>query len=67
MQFNTNLIQKFSETKLQDFYSYLPTDKFPQLRSLGLQMIAILGSTYVWKQFFLFIEEKQSGKQISII
>jgi hypothetical protein len=30
-----NLNQKFSETKLKDFYSYLPKEIFPLLRSFG--------------------------------
>jgi hypothetical protein len=47
LQCDTNLNQKFSETKLQDFYSYLPKEKCPQLRSFGLRMIAMFGSTYV--------------------
>jgi 17beta-estradiol 17-dehydrogenase/3beta-hydroxysteroid 3-dehydrogenase/mitotic-spindle organizing protein 1 len=52
LQCNTNLNQKFSETKLQDFYSYLPKEKFPLLRSFGLRVIAMFGSTYVCEQFF---------------
>jgi hypothetical protein len=32
---DTNLNLKFSETKLQDFYSYLPKEIFPLLRSFG--------------------------------
>jgi 17beta-estradiol 17-dehydrogenase/3beta-hydroxysteroid 3-dehydrogenase/mitotic-spindle organizing protein 1 len=51
LQCDTNLNQKFSETKLQDFYSYLPREKFPPLRSIGLRMIAMFGSTYVCEQF----------------
>jgi hypothetical protein len=52
LQCDTNLNQKSSETKLQDFYSYLPKVKFPLLRSFGLRMIAMFGSTYVCEQFF---------------
>jgi 17beta-estradiol 17-dehydrogenase/3beta-hydroxysteroid 3-dehydrogenase/mitotic-spindle organizing protein 1 len=52
LQCDTNLNQKLSETKLQDFYSYLPKEIFPLLRSFGLRMIAMLGSTYVCEQFF---------------
>jgi hypothetical protein len=33
LQCNINLNLKFSETKLQDFYSYLPKEIFPLLRS----------------------------------
>jgi hypothetical protein len=47
LQCDTNLNQKFSETKLQDFYSYLPKEKFTLLRSFGLRMIAMFGITYV--------------------
>jgi hypothetical protein len=39
-------LKKFSETKSQDFYSYLPKEKFPLLRYFGSRMIAIFGSTY---------------------
>jgi hypothetical protein len=35
LQCDTNLAQKLSETDLQDFYSYLPKEKFPVLRSFG--------------------------------
>jgi hypothetical protein len=35
LQCDTNLNQKFSETELQNFYSYLPKETFPPLRSLG--------------------------------
>jgi hypothetical protein len=52
LQCNTNLNQKFSETKLQVFYSYLPKGIFPVLRSFGFRMFAMFGSTYVCEQFF---------------
>jgi hypothetical protein len=35
LQCNTNLDKKFSETKLQDFYSYLRKEIFPLLTSFG--------------------------------
>jgi hypothetical protein len=35
LQCDTNLNQKFSETKLQDFYSYLQKEIFPLLMSFG--------------------------------
>jgi hypothetical protein len=49
---DTNLNQKFSETKLQGFYSYLPKETLPLLGSFGLRMIAMFGSTYVCEHFF---------------
>jgi hypothetical protein len=52
LQCDTDLNQKFSETEFQDFYSYLAKEKFPPLRSFGLRMIAMFGSTYVCEQFF---------------
>jgi hypothetical protein len=52
LQCDTNLTQKFSETEFQDFYTYLPKEKFPVLRSFGLRMIAMFGSTYVCEQYF---------------
>jgi len=42
LQYDTNFIKKFSETKFQNIYSYIPKDKFPQLRYLGLRIIAVL-------------------------
>jgi hypothetical protein len=45
LQCDTNLNQKFSETKLQDFNSYLPKEKFTLFRSFGLRMIEMFGST----------------------
>jgi hypothetical protein len=35
LQCDTNLNLKFSETKLQDFYSYLRKEIFPVFRSFG--------------------------------
>jgi hypothetical protein len=52
LQCDTNLTWNFSETDLQDFYSYLPKEKFPVLRSFWLRMIVMLGSTYAYEQFF---------------
>jgi hypothetical protein len=45
LQCDTNMSQKFSETKLQDIYSYLSKEKFPLLRSFGLIMTAMFVST----------------------
>jgi hypothetical protein len=59
LQCDTNLIQKFSETKLQDFYTYLPNDTPPQLMSLGLRMTAMFGSTCVCKQVFPLMNNKK--------
>jgi 17beta-estradiol 17-dehydrogenase/3beta-hydroxysteroid 3-dehydrogenase/mitotic-spindle organizing protein 1 len=50
---DTKLNQKFSETKLQDFYSYLSKEIFPLLGSFDLRMITMFGSMYVCEQFFL--------------
>jgi hypothetical protein len=44
LQCDTNLTQKFSQTDLQDFYSHLPKEKFPVLRSFGLRIIAMFGN-----------------------
>jgi hypothetical protein len=52
LQCDINLTHKFSETYLQNIYSYLPKEKFPVLRSFGLRMIAMFGSTYACEQFF---------------
>jgi hypothetical protein len=52
LQCDTNINEKFSETKLQVFYFYLLKDKFPQLRSF-LRMIAVFASTKVCEQFFV--------------
>jgi hypothetical protein len=52
LQCDTKLNQKFSETKLQGFYSYLPKENFSLFRSFGLRFIAMFGSTYVCEQFF---------------
>jgi 17beta-estradiol 17-dehydrogenase/3beta-hydroxysteroid 3-dehydrogenase/mitotic-spindle organizing protein 1 len=60
LQCDTDLNQKFSETKLQDFYSYLPKEKFPPLRSFGLRMIAMFGSTYVCEQFFSLVNNNKT-------
>jgi hypothetical protein len=46
------LTWSFVKRKEQHFYSYLPTEKFPVLRYLGLRMVVILGSTYACKQLF---------------
>jgi 17beta-estradiol 17-dehydrogenase/3beta-hydroxysteroid 3-dehydrogenase/mitotic-spindle organizing protein 1 len=52
LQCDTNLTKKFSETDLQDFYSYLPKEKFLVLKSFGLRMIAMFDSTYTCEHFF---------------
>jgi hypothetical protein len=52
LQCYTNFNKKSSETKMYELYSYLPKDKFSQLRSLGLTMIAMFVSTYVCEKFF---------------
>jgi hypothetical protein len=43
---------KFSEAKLQHFYSYLPNAKFTLLRHFGVRMNAMFGNMYVREQFF---------------
>jgi 17beta-estradiol 17-dehydrogenase/3beta-hydroxysteroid 3-dehydrogenase/mitotic-spindle organizing protein 1 len=60
LQCNTNLNQKFFETKLQHFYSYLPKEKFPLLKSFGLRMTAMFGSTYVCEQFFSLVNNNKT-------
>jgi 17beta-estradiol 17-dehydrogenase/3beta-hydroxysteroid 3-dehydrogenase/mitotic-spindle organizing protein 1 len=55
LQCDSNLNKKFSETKLKDFYSHLPKEKFPLLRSFELRVIAMFGSTYVCEQFFSLV------------
>jgi 17beta-estradiol 17-dehydrogenase/3beta-hydroxysteroid 3-dehydrogenase/mitotic-spindle organizing protein 1 len=60
LQCDTNLNQKFSETKLQDFYSYLPKEIFPVLRSFGLRMIAMFGNTYACEQFFSLVDNNKT-------
>jgi predicted DNA-binding transcriptional regulator AlpA len=55
----TNLIQKFSE-KMQKFYLYLSKNKFPQLRSLGLRMVALFVSVYVCQQLFSLIKNNKT-------
>jgi 17beta-estradiol 17-dehydrogenase/3beta-hydroxysteroid 3-dehydrogenase/mitotic-spindle organizing protein 1 len=57
LQCDTNLTQKFSETDLQDFYSCLPKEKFPVLRSFGLRKIAVFDSTYVCVNNFFPYEQ----------
>jgi 17beta-estradiol 17-dehydrogenase/3beta-hydroxysteroid 3-dehydrogenase/mitotic-spindle organizing protein 1 len=60
LQCDTNLNQKFFETKLQHFYSYLPKEKFPLLKSFGLRMIAMFGSMYVCEQFFSLVNNNKT-------
>jgi hypothetical protein len=60
LQCDTNLNQKFSETKLQDFSSYLPKEKFPLLRSFGFRLIAMFGSTYVCEHFFSIVNNNKT-------
>jgi hypothetical protein len=60
LQCDTNLNQKFYETKLQDFYSYSPQEKFPLLRSSGLRMIAMFGSTYVCEKLFSLVNNNKT-------
>jgi 17beta-estradiol 17-dehydrogenase/3beta-hydroxysteroid 3-dehydrogenase/mitotic-spindle organizing protein 1 len=62
LECDTNLNQKFSKTKLQDF-SYLPKEKFPLLRSFGLRMIAMFGSTYVCEQSVSLVNNNKTKSQ----
>jgi hypothetical protein len=55
-----NLNQKFSQTTLQDFYSYLLKEKFPVLRSFGLRMTVIFDSTYACEHSFSFMKTNES-------
>jgi hypothetical protein len=47
LQCDTNLNQVICERRFQDFYCYLPKEKFPLLKYCGLRMIVIFGSTCV--------------------
>jgi hypothetical protein len=42
---------KFSEAKLQHFYSYLPNAKFTLLTRFGVRMNAMFGNMYAREQF----------------
>jgi hypothetical protein len=53
-KFDTNLNPKFSETELQVFYSYMPKEKSPALRSFCLRTIVYFGSAYACVQFSPF-------------
>jgi hypothetical protein len=64
LQCGTNLTTKLSETQLQDIYSYLPKDKFPQLRSLGLRMITEFRSTYMCRQFFSLMKNNKTKSRL---
>jgi 17beta-estradiol 17-dehydrogenase/3beta-hydroxysteroid 3-dehydrogenase/mitotic-spindle organizing protein 1 len=59
LQCDTNLNQKVFWNKIARFYSYLPKEKFPLLRSFGLKMIAMFGSTYVCEQFFSIVKNNK--------
>lgn len=52
LQCDINLIQKFEDTDVIKFYSYLPKDKYPQLRFFEIRIIAMFGSTFICEQFF---------------
>ena len=52
MQRDTTFNHKFSEIKLQDFYSCLPEETFTLLKCLELRMTAMFSSIYACEQFF---------------
>ena len=52
LQFDINLNQKFQYVLLLNFYSYLPINKFPQLRFFAIRLIALFGCTYICEQIF---------------
>jgi hypothetical protein len=63
LQCHTNLIHKFSETKMQYSYSHLPRVELPQVRCLGLRMNSTLGKTHLFEQFFsLMINNKTKSR-----
>jgi hypothetical protein len=52
LQCNININHKFSETKLQDFYSCLPEETLTVLKCFELRMTAMFSSTFACEQFF---------------
>lgn len=51
-------MQKYMDIDVSDFSSYLPADRFPELRSFGIHILAILGSTYLGIQLFSIMKYK---------
>lgn len=52
LQANNNYKNNFDEGKLILFYSSLPENKFPQLKTFAKSIICIFGSTYLCEQTF---------------
>ena len=54
IQERTDLKAKYVQMNLGDFYcKYLDQDKFPNLRKFMASKMALFGSTYLCKHFFL--------------
>ena len=63
LQCDINLKQKFQDVHLVNFYSYLPINKYPQVRIFAIRLIALFGSTYICEQMFSEMKNNKSSKR----
>jgi hypothetical protein len=52
LQCDEHLKDEITNVDLKEFYSLLPKEKFPKIRSFAYQMFSLFGSTYVCEQVF---------------
>ena len=63
---DVNLKQKFQDVHLVNFYSYLPIDKYSQVRNFAIRLLALFGSTYkncICEQIFSQVKNNKSSKR----
>ena len=67
LQNNSSLREKFFNVPLLTFYKdYISEDAFPNLCGHALKMCALLGSTYLWEQFFSRMKHVKSKTRSQI-
>jgi len=66
LQCDTILKQKYSDVGIPEFYLYLQQDRFPNLHSQALRIIAMFGSTYLCEQFFSLMKFNKSSTRTKL-
>jgi hypothetical protein len=66
LQCDSILKQKYSDVGIPEFYSYLQQERFPNLHSQAVRIIAMFGSTYLCEQFFSLMKFNKSSTRTKI-
>lgn len=66
LQCNDSLKGKYQEKNLIEFYKYLPSDEYTQLKSRAHELLAVFVSTYTCEKMYFKDEIHIISLQISI-